>query len=1003
MNHVLSDTQHKANASVFYVIFILSGFSGLIYESIWTHYLKLFLGHAAYAQTLVLGIFMGGMAIGAWICSRRSQQWHNQLLVYAAVEGLIGVAALIFHPSFDWLINYSYHTIMPGMQSSLLVSLYKWTLSAAMILPQSILLGMTFPLMSTGLIRRFPRQPGGTLSMLYFANSIGAAVGVLVSGFLLIAWVGLPGTISVAGVINILLATIVWFLIRNQPLENVFHLQQTTVTEQKQADNRSYRLFLFIAFITGAASFIYEVSWIRMLNLVLSSSTHAFELMLSVFILGLALGSLWIRKRIDKLNNVIYTLALVQLVMGLLALMTLPVYNQTFDIMQWLLQTVARDAEGYVIFNLASHAIAGLVMLPATFCAGMTLPLITYRLLRNDYGEKSIGAVYALNTLGAISGVVFAIHIGMPYLGLKGLLSFGAALDIGLALLLGWLIYQSDKHPFIKPATVVGVTSLLAVIMLVNLNPYKMASGVYRHGLLFSPEHSDILFHKDGKSASIDLIRSKSNGNITISTNGKPDATVNMSNVGPASPDEATMILAGAIPLALHPSATQAGVIGMGSGLSTQTLLSSNSIQRVDTVEIEAAILEAANGFRPKVELAYTSPKSHITIDDAKTYFSTFNKKYDIIVSEPSNPWVSGTSNLFTTEFYQLIKRHLNHDGMLVQWLQLYEINVELIASVAKALSDQFQDYIIYATDDEDIVFIAKTDSEFNSASSRVFMSPWLQFELNRIGVRSLQDLQLHVIGDKASLAPLFRSYSIARNSDYYPVLDLGAAKARYFQQHAGDLVQLMYSEIPAIKLLSPHYQAINVRGMEPTQVTPNPYIKVSDTVFAATLLRDYVLVNRIDRQYPRIEAAVRYYTEQVKREFVDCQQSIAADWLNNLYGFARATTPYLNHHELNQIWSKISGSSCFVTLTDEQQNWIHFFQSVATADVQHMIRYGGVVLSHSIPNPQFLRYVVMGQALGFIKNNEKARAKDLLENNKQVLDHEHNLLDRLVYAHSLK
>lgn len=995
-----SRTDYTRSALI--LVFVLSGFSGLIYESIWTHYLKLFLGHAAYAQTLVLAIFMGGMAIGAWICSQRSLKWRNQLKAYALVEGVIGVAALIFHPSFDALINISYQTLMPGMQSSMMVTLYKWTVSAALILPQSILLGMTFPLMSTGLLRRYPQQPGGTLSTLYFANSIGASVGVLVSGFVLIAWIGLPGTISLAGVINIVLAASVWMLIQGQAQEVVFHVRQDVQVKQPSSDG-SYRLFLTIAFVTGAASFIYEVSWIRMLNLVLSSSTHAFELMLSVFILGLALGSLWIRKRIDLLKNVIFTLALVQLVMGLFALATLPVYNQTFDIMQWLMQTVARDAEGYVLFNLASHAIAGAVMLPATFCAGMTLPLITYRLLRSGYGEKSIGSVYAFNTLGAIIGVVFAIHIGMPTLGLKGLLSFAAALDIGLALLLGWLLYKADKHPFIKPAMVVGLLSLGAVTLLVNLNPYKMASGVYRHGLLFSPDHNDILYHKDGKSASIDLIRSKASGNVTISTNGKPDATVNMSNIGPASPDEATMILVGAIPLALHPAATNAGVIGMGSGLSTQALLAANNIARVDTVEIEAAIIEAANGFRPKVELAFTSPKSHITIDDAKTYFSTFNKKYDIIVSEPSNPWVSGTANLFTDEFYELIKRHLNHDGMLVQWLQLYEINVELIASVAKSLSDQFQDYIIYATDDEDIVFIAKTDSDFNPASNRVFTSPWLQFELNRLGVRSLQDLQLHVIGDKASLAPLFRSYAIANNSDYYPVLDLGAARARYFQEHAGELVRLMDSEIPVVKFLSPHYAGLNTQGIEPTTVTPNPYIKVSDAVFAATLLRDFVLNNRVDRQYPRIDADTRLHTEQVKQTFIDCQQSPPADWLASLYGFARATTPYLNHHELNQIWSRIVGASCFVSLTGEQQQWIHFFRAVATADVQGMITVGDGLLAKPIDNPQFARYVVLGQALGLIKNNNKPRAAVVLKTHSQLLDRENNLLDRLVYSHSLE
>ena len=982
--------------NLFFFIFVLSGFSGLIYESIWTHYLKLFLGHAAYAQTLVLGIFMGGMAIGAWICSNRSHRWKNQLFAYAIVEGVIGLCALIFHPSFDWFINVSYNTIMPGIHSSALVSAYKWLVSAAMILPQSILLGMTFPLMSTGLIRRYPNAPGSTMSMLYFSNSIGAAVGVLTSGFVLVAWFGLPGTISIAGIINILLAVTVWVLIKNQPSEPVFHI--TTTEPQEKPIDKSYALFLGIAFITGAASFIYEISWIRMLNLVLSSSTHAFELMLSAFILGLALGSLWIRKRIDKLKNTVFTLAVVQLVMGVLALATLPIYNQTFDIMRWLLEAIDRDPTGYLIFNISSHAIAGLVMLPTTFCAGMTLPLITYKLIKSNYGEKSIGAVYAFNTLGAISGVVFAIHIGMQGFGLKGLLTFGAALDIGLAILLAWLIFRKERNQFIKSAVAIGLISLVSIYLVVELNPYKMASGVYRHGRFFSPEQNEILYHKDGKSASIDLIRNVHSGNVTISTNGKPDATVNMSNTGPASPDEATMILAGAIPLALHPNATHAGVIGLGSGLSTQTLLAVNTIQKVDTVEIESAIVEAANGFRPKVELAYTSPKSKIYIDDAKTYFSTFNKKYDIIVSEPSNPWVSGTANLFTEEFYKLIKNHLNPGGMLVQWLQLYEIDVELIASVAKALSSQFQDYILYATDDEDIVFIAKTDSNFAPPSDRIFFSPWLQNELHKIGVRSIQDLQLHVIGDKKTLAPFFQSYAITNNSDYYPVLDLGASKTRFFQSHAGDLVKLMFSELPAIKILSQREDP----AFQYTHVTPNPYIKVSDQVFAATLLREFILTNRIDRQYPRINQTIRAHTEQVKSTYIDCRQLPSTDWLNSLFNFANATTPYLNYWELEQIWEKIENSPCYTTHSIDERNWIVFFHAVATSNTQNIIHYSEILLSKDIPDPQLKRYVVLGRALGLINANRKAEAKALLENHIDVLDRNSNLLHRLVYSHTL-
>ncbi|TRZ48474.1 spermidine synthase, partial [bacterium] len=254
-------------------IFTVSGFSGLIYESIWTHYLKLFLGHAAYAQTLVLAIFMGGMAFGSWICSRYSARWNNLLIGYALAEGLIGLFALLFHTVFDQAVQTSYTAVIPLFDSAAATNAYKWTLSALLILPQSILLGMTFPLMSAGIIRLSPQKPGRIISLLYFTNSMGAAIGVLASGFLLIRFLGLPWTIRLAGLINIAIALSVWLLVKRQNGEPFCAGVESGRTSAPAVGR--YRLFLFASFVTGAASFIYEIGWIRMLNLVLGSSTHA--------------------------------------------------------------------------------------------------------------------------------------------------------------------------------------------------------------------------------------------------------------------------------------------------------------------------------------------------------------------------------------------------------------------------------------------------------------------------------------------------------------------------------------------------------------------------------------------------------------------------------------------------------------------------------------------------------------------------------------------------------
>src|SRR5262245_2860347 len=328
---------------------------------------------------------MGGMALGAAYCGRWSERLANPLAGYALIEALVGLAALGFHPLFAGVTDWAFDTLLPELGDEWLALGAKLALSCLLILPPSVLLGMTFPLMSAGLVRAHRGAAGESLAMLYFTNSLGAAAGVLASGFVLIAWIGLPGTLRTAGVLNLLIAAVVWVLARparHRPLR-----------PETDGDSGAVPVLLAVAFFTGLASFIYEIAWIRMLSLVLGASTHSFELMLATFIFGLALGGLAVRRHVDRAAEPARLLAWVQITMGLAAAATLPVYNSTFSLMEALLKGLARSETGYVLFNLSGGAIAAAVMLPATFCAGMTLPLITGALLRRGVGEAAIGQV----------------------------------------------------------------------------------------------------------------------------------------------------------------------------------------------------------------------------------------------------------------------------------------------------------------------------------------------------------------------------------------------------------------------------------------------------------------------------------------------------------------------------------------------------------------------------------------------------------------------------------
>jgi spermidine synthase len=968
--------------SWFFAAFTLSGFAGLIYESIWSHYLKLFLGHAAYAQTVVLAIFMGGMAIGSWVCSRYSGRWSNLLMGYAMAEAVIGMASLVFHRTFVGATALAYDSIMPALGSPLAVTAFKWGLSTLLILPQSILLGMTFPLMSAGLIRVYPAGSGGTIAMLYFTNSLGAAVGVLASGFFLIGAVGLPGTIMTAGLLNIVLAISVWMLAKNMPV---------TPTEAPRREERSksgtgYRLMLTVAALTGAASFMYEIGWIRMLSMVLGSSTHAFELMLSVFILGLAFGGLWIKRRIDRVDAPERFLGVVQVAMGFLALATLVVYGETFEVMQWLLAVLARTESSYVVFNLGSHLIAMLVMFPAAFCAGMTLPLITYCLLQRGSGERAIGAVYAANTVGAIVGVMVAVHVGLPFLGLKGLITAGAAVDIGLGIALLWCAMGARR--IAVGATVVGVLSIVATLAFVFLDPYKMASGVYRHGALLKQEKAKILFHHDGKTATVNLV--KTPGRVSIHTNGKSDAALDLD--GGIAPDEPTMVLTGALPLAYMPDAKTAANIGFGSGLSSHVLAASDGLRQLDTIEIEAAMVEAARGFRPRNEYVYGDPRSHIHIEDAKTFFSTHNKRYDIIASEPSNPWVSGVAGLFSREFYASVRRHLSEGGIFAQWMQLYEISPALVASVFKALSREFSDYAVFTTNNVDLVIIARNGGTLPPMSPDVFRQPRLAAELARINIRNVGDLELHRVGGRKALQPYFENIPIAANSDYFPILDLNAAKARFMGATASDAVNnLGLSRIPALEMLS------GEPGRGRISDVGRPWLRKAELTRAAFAIKAYLLDGRAE-SLEQIPSVIRSDVQLVRFLAIECVNARETLAVDHLFEVANALSPFLTREELRPVWQRITSSRCAERLHEPQRTWVALLAAVAERDAANMIRLAEALLDRDQERKE---YLLSAAITGHLALNQRERALRLWRQYAdRLVSLPHDMLPELLRGH---
>jgi spermidine synthase len=956
-------------------VFVVSGFTGLIYESIWSHYLKLFLGHAAYAQTLVLAIFMGGMALGSWMVARYSGRIRHVLWGYVVVEGLIGIMGLFFHRTFVVASDFSFASVIPALPMGLLVHAYKWSLAALMIFPQSVLLGMTFPLISGGLIRRWPDRPGETLATLYFTNSLGAALGVLVSGFILIGAVGLPGTMLTAGLMNVALALSVWLIVRRQA-EPVPATQ--AATKATTAHDTLARWFVIAAFLSGAASFMYELGWIRMLSLVLGSSTHSFELMLSAFIFGLAFGGLYVRRRIARIADPATYVGGIMVIMGALAALSLPAYNMTFDFMAWGWGTFTHTGSGYLAFNVISQAIAALIMVPATFCAGMTLPLLTQELMRRGTGERAIGTIYSVNTLGGIVGVLSTVHILMPLIGVKGVILTGA----GIHMALGFSRLLAARHQRPRTAAVAalaGILVFIAAIFAVTLDPLRLVSGVYRTGSAKASSGTTVSYLRDGKTATISVYERR--GIVTIATNGKPDAALQMGQ-GKATLDDSTVVLLAAIPLSMHPNPARVANIGFGSGVTAHTLLMAPAVKRLDTIEIEPFMVQAAHeGFGPRIANVFEDPRSHIVYEDAKTFFASEREPYDLIVSEPSNPWVSGVATLFSDEFYARVAQYLKPDGYLVQWIQVYETDLGVVASIVKALAPHFGAYAIYNSNDSDIVIVATRGSELPIPDDRIFQSTQLRAELDRIGVQGVDDLRLRKIGDNRTIGPILQSMAVPPNSDFFPFVDLNAPRLRFMRADAGELPSLTTLPVPFLELLP---------GAAPRGPTSEP--SGNTPLGRAVLLRRAFAIRRAisDGSLNDLDTAVASDLLLIDTGRDRCADTGTQNaWKGAVRHITDFTAAFLSPAELEEIWNRITSSPCYRVATAEQRMWVDLLAAVSRRDAPDTVKFGSELLKTQAPTSEAdLAYLTTVTAAAYIHMGQIEQAHNLLAEQLSKLDH---------------
>ena len=778
-----------------YVLFCLSGAVALVYESLWSRYLKLFLGHSSYGQIITLITFMGGLGLGSFIAARYLKRVEKPFLVYARIELVAALFGFFFHQAFQGTTGWFFE------QAAALQAISPFAADTVQIgicllltLPFATLLGTTFPLLAAGMIRTFPDGGRQSLPTLYFTNSLGGASGILICSYWLVSQFGTNGALYMASLGNAVIAA-GFYAVHKLSEKRTARLESEAIADPLPdvapptlAARPRVALWLFVAAGTGFASFIYEVGWIRLLSLILGSSTHSFDAMISAFILGLAFGGLFARRLIRRFTgDLAPVLGTIQVLMGSLAVLSIYLYRPFFDAIQGAHGVFAKTEQAYPLYSLFKYLLCLGMMFPAAFCAGMTLPLITWRLIRETGRESFTGLVYGWNTIGSIGGAALAGLVMMPLLQLKWTIFTGAALDITLGVLLLALTPLPKTGKLRLPAVGlrVGAAALIAAALLpafwTQFDPGVLTSGRFRQRS-FGTNPPEVVEIRHGKTATISVGRA--GANMFIATNGKSDGAItDPAQMAPLtkSGDEGTVAQLAILPMLTRKDTYDAAVIGMGTGMTGHYLLADENLRKLDLIEIEEAVIDLSRHFRPRNERLWHDPRLTIIIDDAKRHFYANRSQYDVIISEPSNPWVSGVAGLFTKEFYEHIQHFLKPGGVLVQWVHGYEFRDDLLVSIFSAL-DTFEHFEIYRVHENagDFIVIAGNEPfDFVDTAALAARSK-VDEDLIPLGRKLEQFGPGNFIASSKTLRPILDEFHHLANSDYYPYVEQNAETAFY-------------------------------------------------------------------------------------------------------------------------------------------------------------------------------------------------------------------------------
>lgn len=665
------------------VCFFVSGFAALLYQTAWTREFAFLFGTSELAVVAVLAAYMGGLALGAAVAARVVRRMTRPVLAYGLLELGIAVGALCV-PFMIRGVQALYISLAGGLDAppesmALSTALFHLFGSFVVLVPCTALMGATLPLLARYAVSE-DAQVGPRIGVLYAVNTFGAIAGTLVAAFYLLPQFGLRQTVYIG-----IFGNAIVFLAAAALARGLAGMPAEDDATQNAAASRRFHWILPAMTLSGAVSFLYEVLWTRLLGQVLGGSTAAFASMLSSFLLGIALGSALASRFAKTREAAARGFALAQLGSGTLAYLAFRAADRLPDLAHAVGANPASPAPG--------AAAAGIMLLPVTLCIGATFPF-GVRLLAQDADEAAAvsGRVYAWNTVGSIVGAILAGFFLLPMLGLENTALVGVVTSLALAVVAAW--WTSPRHPLLMGAAALSLVAALVVGL-------PQPTDLLMHSAITGKRMNGELYYLGvGRSATVTVVEDRRGWKLL--TNGLPESGVDRVELPKTRVNETAWL--SLLPTAARPEIEEMLIIGLGGAQTLEATAS--SVKAIDVIELEEEVV-VANRVMPRPVDPFADPRVTLRLGDARGAMHLTNKSYDAIVSQPSHPWTSGASHLYTREFFELTRSKLEPGGIFIQWIGQGFVDIALFANLMAAMQDVFEHVHVYRPVPAALVFMA--------------------------------------------------------------------------------------------------------------------------------------------------------------------------------------------------------------------------------------------------------------------------------------------------------